>query len=137
MPGRINYIISLAPPQIPRVAIALREAGVEFDRSGNMIALPEDPVREGIFTGETVWATLPEVNRFLETQGQGLRLREEFDEMPLETQQDLLNLVTNHVDWDPDHRYSLNHLDLDRWRRFAEEHPGAVTPAANPDQGDR
>ena len=141
MPGRINerinYIISMAPQQTPRVAAALREIGVEFDPSGNMIALPEDPVREGIFTGETVGNTIPEINSFLETQGQGPRLHDQFDQMPLETQQDLLDLVTNHADWESGHWYRLNHLDLDQWRRFAEEHPGAVTPAANPDQGDR
>ncbi len=125
----IRYIIDLETEQVETVAGLLNGAGVRFDPTENMIAMPRDNVEEGIFTGgDGEW--LPEtINGYLGGGGGPGGVTQPLHEMTLPAQRDLLMLATLHCDW---HKNEIQEMDPRAWEIFQDRHPEAVshTPEA-------
>ncbi len=125
----IRYIIDLEPEQVETVAGLLNGAGVRFDPTESMIAMPRDNVEEGIFTGgDGEW--LPEtINGYLSGTADPGRVTQPFHEMALLAQRDFLTLATLHCDW---HKNEIQEMAPQAWRIFKDRHPEAVshTPEA-------
>ena len=120
----IRYIIDLETEQVETVAGLLNSAGVRFDPTESMIAMPRDNVEEGIFTGgDGEW--LPEtINGYLNGAGDPGRVTQPFDEMAPLAQRDFLMLATLHCDW---HKNEIQEMDPSTWDKFQDQHPEAVS----------
>ena len=125
----IRYIIDLEPERVETAAGLLNGAGVRFDPTESMIAMPRDNVEEGIFTGgDGEW--LPEtINGYLSGAGGPGRVTQPFHEMSLTARRDFLMLATLHCDW---HKNEIQEMDPRAWEIFQDRHPEAVshTPEA-------
>ena len=119
----IRYIIDLEPEQVETVAGLLNGAGVRFDPAESMIAMLQDNVEEGIFTGgDGEW--LPQIfNVYLADAHDPGRVDIPFHEMTLLAQRDFLMLATLHCDW---HKMEIREMDQQAWETFQEQHPEAV-----------
>ena len=124
MTETIRYIIDLETEQVATVAGLLNGAGVRFDPVESMIAMPQDNIEEGIFTGgDGEW--LPEtVNSYLDSAGDNRRVAQPFDEMAPLAQRDFLVLATLHCDW---HKSEIQEMDPSAWDTFQTQHPEAVS----------
>ena len=128
----VRYIIDLEPGQVETAAGLLNGAGVRFDPTENMIAMPRDNVEEGIFTGGDGECLPERINGYL---GGGVslhrlrRIIQPFHEMSLTARRDFLMLATLHCDW---HKNEIQEMDPRAWEIFQDRHPEAVshTPEA-------
>ena len=127
MPEKAKFVIELDLDTLEKMADIFKQMDVEFDTVGNMICLPQDQVREAIFTGADMEEVLTSANAYLEETGDSHQLLEEFWQLTPATRRDVMELLALNSDWD-DGKF-LNNINPQAWETFRTQHPEAVRPA--------
>ncbi len=127
MPEKAKFVIELDLDNLEEIAGIFKRLDIEFDTVDNMIRLPQDLVREAIFTGADMEEILTAANEYLSENGDSHRLLEEFWRLPPAIRRDAMELLTLSTDWH-DGKF-INDIDLQAWETFREQHPEAMRPA--------
>ena len=127
MPEKAKFVIELDLDTLEQMAGIFKQMDVEFDTVDNMICLPQDQVREAIFTGADMEEVLTSANAYLEETGDSYQLLEEFWQLTPATRRDVMELLALNSDWD-DGKF-LNNINPQAWETFRMQHPEAVRPA--------
>lgn len=127
MPEKAKFVIELDLGTLEKMAGIFKQMDVEFDTVDNMICLPQDQVREAIFTGADMEEVLTSANAYLEETGDSHQLLEEFWQLTPATRRDVMELLALNSDWD-DGKF-LNNINPQAWETFRMQHPEAVRPA--------
>ena len=116
-----RYHFKAPMDDMARVSQALLGLGVEFCPTLNMVCLPRENLLDSIFTGADGEYGLEKLNRLLEEQGER-EVPGEFCEMPPETRRDLLDLLTLHMDWEPESRPEPLYVSREWLQEFMNRH---------------
>ena len=99
MAGVIRYIIDMDEDQVRTATGLLNGAGIGFDPTENMIAMPRNNLEESIFTGRDGEYAREGINELLQETNEMHRINQPFHDMRLTAQRDLLTLATLHCEW--------------------------------------
>ena len=127
MTERAKFVIELDLDKLEEMTGIFKQMDVEFDTVDSMVCLPQDHVREAIFTGADMEEVLTAANTYLEETGDSHQLLEEFCQLTPATRRDVMELLTLSSDWD-DGKF-LNNINPQAWETFRAQHPEAVRPA--------
>ena len=127
MQEKAKFVIELDLDVLEETAEAFKRLDIEFDAVGDMIYIPEEIMRDIIFTGADMDEILTATNEYLNKKGDPHRLMDEFSQLTPKIRRDMMELLTVCTIWN--NRRTVYDIQPDAWETFKRINPNAIRPA--------